>query len=367
MYNRKVILAFAVVLTIAMVILMSRDSGTDLNRAPQDNTVSMSSKVPVKELAFEPPVKESTDVPLSVKQDDSLVTYTTDLGGLDNEAVDYFSEKANRMLVFPIHPGRAKLQKKIHHETFEDTFRNLTDNDNFATLIPSMGGYPFAPGTYESDMMMVSKMTRIRKLLAVARDNPQTVETLLRQELETLTDEFPQQYRQFIEEHNAESPEGRNFSELPDYMKTSIHASAAIYLLSQIGDAETLPFLAHLYVKTEGKKGSLPVDSKFLFYAMHRLAKKSQGQALDNDMKQMLKRYLRKAKRVEIENAKELEVSTWDTYYHEDDFRRKLPGNKVDLRESEKIKLERFPRLENINSRQVASLMKELSKFAVAL
>jgi hypothetical protein len=72
--------------------------------------------------------------------------------------------------------------------------------------------------------------------------------------------------------------------------------------------------------------------------------------------------YLKKTGFIKIPSARQVEVATWNALYHEDDFRKKIPGMKIDSSLQPKTKLERFPSLENVRSRKIKSLFKELVK-----
>ena len=65
-----------------------------------------------------------------------------------------------------------------------------------------------------------------------------------------------------------------------------------------------------------------------------------------------------------IPSVRQVEVTSWEAFYHEDDFRKKIPGMKIDLSLQPKIKLEQFPSLERVRSRKIKSLFKELVKLA---
>lgn len=282
MSKNKLFLAFiTVAVAVVIVLVFSRNSGTPVKPDIQTKPQTKPAPVVQTKQAAEPAAKQTTSniiagIPSTPKPKLPLTTEQTDLGGLDDEMVDYFSEKANNMLDNPVHSGRAKLQQQMRTETVEETFLHLTDNDNFAMLMPSMGGYPFSPGTYGSDVMMISKMTRVRKLLANAKDDPQGVARFLKEQIRELTPKFAEQRKEFIEKNRGpEPPEGRNSSELPDYMQTSILCTAATYVLSQIEGVDPLPTFVWFYEQTEGKKHLSPVNEKFLFYAMHTSLQKT--------------------------------------------------------------------------------------------
>ena len=105
-----------------------------------------------------------------------------------------------------------------------------------------------------------------------------------------------------------------------------------------------------------------PVNEKFLFYAMHTLLQKSPDYRFTAQAQKNRNEYLKKAGSIKIPNTRQVEVTTWDAFYQEDDFRKKLPGMKIDLSLQPKIKMEQFPSLERVHSRKIEPLLKELVK-----
>jgi len=297
------------------------------------------------------------NAPSANKQKPAVAAKQVDLGGLDDEAVDYYSKRAEYMLDNPVHPGRAKLQAQMRKETVRETFHNMTDNDELAMLMPVMGGSPFSPGTYESDVVIVSKMTRVRKLLEDARENPNEVAAFLQEQLRELAKDYPQQYTKFLKELNEAGPDGLHTKQLPEHSRTRLLCTAAVYVLSQIRVDNALPTLAWLSTQGEpGKEISCPVNPKFLFYAMHNIIQKSPRASLSGNSYE----YLEKTKAMNIPDAKRIKVTTWNAHFHEDDFRRMLPENKLDISIQPTIELERFPSLDNLSTRKAESLLAEL-------
>ena len=256
-----------------------------------------------------------------------------------------------------IHPGWAKLQQTMRDETFRDTFYHLTNNDNLAMLIPMMNGRTFSPGVYESDILIVSKMTGVRKLLQEAQKNPEDVSAFLQTQLCELAEGYPQQYADFLHELNEAGFDGLCSKELPENKKTCLLCTVAVYILSQIGSDKALPVLSRISVQDEpGGEMSRPVNPKFLYYAMHRIIQKSQTVGDSGKFSG----YLEKAKTLNIHGVKPIAVTAWDADFHEDDFQRILPDRELDLNLQPTIKLELFPSLDHISKRKAEMLLAEL-------
>jgi hypothetical protein len=245
MSRKKILFASAVFGAVVVVLLFLRKSSEPpLSVGEQSETES-------RTVAVEQPehVTEQTlgHIPRSVsgagEKSLPLAVDHTDLQELSNQVVSSSSRKADYLLDNPVHPGRASLQESMHAETAQQTYLHLTDNDNFLTLVPMTDGRPFSPGLYESDVVIVTKMTRVRKLLADARANPREMAGFLEQQIRTLAPKFPSQYEQFKREMEGQTGP-YVCPELPDYRKTRILCTTAVYVLSQIKASESLPTLA---------------------------------------------------------------------------------------------------------------------------
>lgn len=267
------------------------------------------------------------------------------------------------MLDHPIHPGRANLQRRLRHETLQQSFEHLGDNDNLATLMPLMSGRPFSPGNYQSDVMIVTKMTRVRKLLADARRDPQATATFLQQQIRSLAAEYPQQYEQYMQ-MRKENPGTLRSRELHEHLKTRIKATAAVFVLSQIDEPGALETLAWLSGQGErGRKYSGAVNRKFLLYAMHSLISRQQEDVADSGRNE----YLQQAAKWDVLQADTVSVAAWDAHYHEGDFRVRLPDSRIDLDAQPQIRLQQFPLLERLGSGKVEMLLKSIGELVAPM
>ena len=192
--NKKFfVCVIAAVITIVLMLVLS-NSQTSVELAERKKVEANAVPAVQAEQVTDQPAAEASCGTTVSEQNPPLPASHIDLEGLEiDPIVDYYSQRANYMLDNPVHHGRAKLQQQMRNETAEETFINLVDNDNFAMLMPVMGGHLFSPGTYESDIVMVRKMTRVRKLLEDARANPWMVARFLEEQIKTLAAKYPSQ------------------------------------------------------------------------------------------------------------------------------------------------------------------------------
>lgn len=296
-----------------------------------------------------------------------------DIDKLADEFRNRQAQRAAALLRNPVHTGRARLQKHMRQETPEETFLRLTDKDSIAMLMPIMGGFPFSPGDYRSDVVTVYKMVRMRKLLADARKNPERLIPFLEQQIVAMVKKFPQLSKEFAQElkkSEIRTEKGLlyKFQDLPDVLKYRLRTAAAVYVLSEVTAFKSLPALT--WVSSQGKPndeadsiGTGPVNRKFLFYAMHKLVKQYPEESLSKDARTARNLYLAKAKTMKITGSKPSKVTSWRADYHESDFRQMLPAQGMDMRGQPTIEMERYPLLGNLSTENVEELLNDLRGF----
>ena len=270
----------------------------------------------------------------------------------------------------PVHPGRLALQRQMRRETAEQTFLHLTDNDNFKMLAPLMASRPLSPGCYASDVRIMCKMTRIRKLLAGAREDPQGVSAFLQEQLSAVAKTFPAAYEDFMRMLKADRGGGRLVvKELPEAQKQRLLSTTAVYVLSEIGAYDSLPLLARL--STSGKPadsanfaGSCQVNPTFLLYAMHGLTGDLPEGRLSAVARSARAEYLAAAEKAGIPHPDRTTVAAWDAPYHEDDFRTMLPGRQLRLpRGQPTVELTVFPAMPGLSPSNVRQLLGKMRAF----
>jgi len=278
------------------------------------------------------------------------------------------SRKAISLIKNPLHPGRAKLQEQMRHESTEETFLNLTDNLNIAMTIPVMAERPFTPGYYAADIKMVCKMTPVRKLLDEARKNPGSISSFLQEQLLTITEKFPSIYEDYMRSLNNDPETTKlTFKELPEVDKYRLLSTTAIYVLSEINAYDSLPVLAKLSTQRIRRSpdfaGSSQVNPKFLMYSMHRLINQLPEGQLSGEAQIARTKYLGMAERMGISDPKKIKVATWEAPYHENDIRKILPGTMFYAEDQPVIELTEYPPLNKLSRQQVEHLLKNMKAF----
>ena len=338
-----------------------------------DKAVQTTTSTPSKtQIVQNPPaggIQAAENTPSQVQDAVILPDEGTDMAYLAERSVLDTARKARMLFENPIHNGRTKLQKQMQQETPQESFVHLTDNDNIAMLTPLMGGQPFSPGYYAADIRAMCKMTRIRKLLADAREDPGHISSLLQEQLLIMAEKFPLAYEEFMQLMKNQLPGTRvTTSELRDVQKYRLLSTAAVYVLSEINAYDSLPLLAKL--STQGKVGHRPdfagnsqINPKFLLYAMHKLAKEFPEGQLSKEAKKAQTDYLAMAKRLGVPDIGKINVAAWDAYYHEDDFRKKRLGEKLYTQNQPIIELTEFPPLNKLSEGKTKGLLRSIRTF----
>jgi len=290
---------------------------------------------------------------------------------LAEQITDEIFEEARSLIDNPVHSGRIKLQKQMQQETTQESFVHLTDNDNFLMLMPVMAGVPFSAGYCASDVKMTSKMTRVRKLLADAQKDPESVSSFLQEQLSTMLDNFPSVYEEHIQlqrKHDAAGDTKIIYEELPDVDKYRLLSNTAIYVLSEINAYDSLPLLAKL--STQGKRhqssdfaGSCVVHPNFLLFAMYKLVKEFPEDGLSKEAQAAREKCLTMAERVGIPDPQKIEVAAWNAHYQEDDFRKRAPWVKLYTKNQPTIEVTEFPSLSNLGQRKTEILLARMGIF----
>jgi len=368
----KVLLVLAitiVTLIIGAILLPQRHVPSDLPLIPKEPKKLISENLD-KKTRTDPTEPNSQVHAVATQSKQNHAIESPEMQHFADETVESVSKKAMSLLDNPVHLGRARLQKQMKQETTEETFFRLADNDSIGMLVPVMGGQFFAVGLYPSDVTVMCKMTRIRKLLADARIKPEETTSFLLDQLRIMGKDFPRARKAFRQRLKSNSVNGMmRTSEWPDSEKYRLKSTAAVYILSEINASVSLPALAWISMRGKPKDddpdvpGTCLVNRKFVFYAMHKLVSQFPEESLSKEAVKIREKYLGKAVDRNIIETSQHKVASWDAYYHEDDFRRMLPGKKLYMSGQPSIELSRFPSLGHLTTQDIEDLLLDLRRF----
>ena len=82
------------------------------------------------------------------------------------------------------HPWRSKLVQTVAAENIQQTVENLPNFDDLSLAETSIGDMRIAPGNGAFQAKCMPRLTRVRKLLVIGREEPRAVVPLLRKKLE---------------------------------------------------------------------------------------------------------------------------------------------------------------------------------------
>lgn len=367
MSKRKIfvgLLISAAIATVAMLLLS--------NRSLQVPSVDYAYKVK-SEMADSPVAKQQDAIAVTSYPDDKTPVLTSDdieITDIYDEVTEKVSRRGMSLINNPVHPSRAKLQRQMSQESAEQTFLHLTDNENFKMLIPMMASCPFSPGCYASDIRIMAEMTRIRKLLADARNDPEHMSVFMQEQLSAIAETFPAAHEEFMQ-MLKESNSGNRLilKELPEMQKQRLLSTVAVYILSEIAAQDSLPLLARLSKlgkphRSANFAGSYQVNPTFILHSMHRLVTQFPEAGLSARASQARVDYLAMAEKAQIANPQTTTVAAWDATYHEDDFRTTLLGKQLYVSQSQPtIELAVFPSRGKLSRLRIEALLDKMRTF----
>ena len=148
-------------------------------------------------------------------------------------------------------------------------------------------------------------------------------------------------------------------------------ATAAVYVLAELNVSDVLSVLAKL--SRQGRTpdnvelaGDCPVNHKFLLCAAHGVIKGFPETSLGDAAQKARREYLAAAAAAGLPDAETITVSAWDAIYHENDYRRMLPGKNLYMGNQPSIKVTKFPALGGLTRPELRRLLGKMRQFAAA-
>lgn len=292
--GEKAVIAIAtgvVGLALCLFLCLGIDTGPETSAVKQEdrhtldpNSAPMASSVPA-------PVKReavSSDPELSPIDEFPIVA-------MDDECVD-------AVMRLPEHSWQSQRIQNIAGETLEETienFGNLDDTSMAVTSASSGALSGFRIAAFQN--IVVTRLARVRRVLAAGQDNREEVVELLRSTFEKALAQYPQAWAEKIEATKAARAEGKlmHYSENPLYAKCTYRALGATYLLAELGDHQSLGLMLKchdLEKEPRPRRGSSsPVPPGTTLYAMHRLVQSFPEEQLSAEARRIRADYLQLA------------------------------------------------------------------------
>jgi hypothetical protein len=195
-------------------------------------------------------------------------------------------------------------------------FANFDDMHLAQTSIPMIDS---SSACAEFNNLVVTRLQRVRRVLAIGRKNPQPVISELRKVLIDCLKNWPGAFKKFMDDYakgimTSSEPTPRS------YCRGS--SLAASYLLAELGDYEALPILAYQYrIHDIISRPAFPspVPPAITFYAMHRLVSSYPRKSLSEEAGEVLDAYLKMSE--SLHEPEQIKVTTWDSTHSESDPR----------------------------------------------
>jgi len=235
--------------------------------------------------------------------------------GVDNSLVE-----AN--LAVPVHLWQLDRVRNIRGETIEEVVQNLGHYDDCHLATTSTPDGFLGDGM--SDGTIVTRLFRVRRLLEVGRNDPDSVVPPLRRAFESSLKDWPK----LLAETGRLMNEGINSGKLfDDVLAAEVTALAATYLLAEFDDHASLPIMKKnvefVFADSPTPAGGHfygPASPGFTLYCMCRLVSSFPIERLNPEARRLRKEFMRSAKGA-LAESQEITVERWDAKYDESDVR----------------------------------------------
>lgn len=232
-----------------------------------------------------------------------------------------------------VHRWQKERSENIKGETIEQTIENFANFDDLHLAQTSISGIPPVNTSPAFQRLVVTRLGRVRRVLAEGRVNPQWVVPHLRRALEKALSVWPEAFRGHMRALEA-AKGGLSSHEPNQFDKCTMQALAGTYLLAELGDHESLPLILKGYKIHDYRKMYAPVPPALTLYAMHRLVLSFPEEQLNAEARRIRDGYLQLAEC--LPPPHEINVTkSWYANYDESDPRITIldPERKVLLRE----------------------------------
>ncbi len=266
---KRIAIVLVLVVIACVLLLLLRSGPTNEGSNHGDRTHS-----PVGTNSQEPAVQHSVSQTEAAVKTESIAQSNGSNLSLDHITQEVIKD-VERIIPQEAHPWQSKLVQTMSSESIEETINNLPNFDDLSLAETSVMGMRIAPDHGPFQAICVTRLTRVRKILALGRSQPETVIPLLREKLLYAIDGFQQARKAFddmVKRSGGRWAEGTwAQSEPSELTKRQTWAAAAVYLLTELGDYESLPILTRMYQEMEGPINPAPYD--YAVYAMYQLLK----------------------------------------------------------------------------------------------
>ncbi len=275
------------------------------------------------------------------------------------------SDEAERLV--PVRPqkGRTRLMTTLQKESLNESLGKIPEFDDVVWVMGTMDQSTITPQqSFAYNRLFIPRLNRVRKILDESRNSANPPLARLKEMLVAATDGFEEVDKAWNHEL-AFSPTGGVSRDAPnEYDKRTLNATAATYLLEELGAFDALPVMAKLYVSEK----KIPVDRLYLFYAAHLLATQHPRSGLSSEAAKALDNYLRASEK--LPRPEEVKVPSWRSLYEETDWRIVIGGQDLRLENQPQMNLRVYPselaameNLDGVLDKTVDDLFKRLNRF----
>jgi len=228
-------------------------------------------------------------------------------------ALDDLVETAQKKMEIPPIDWRTQLIESLDGESIEETARNFHDPNDLSLAVSSLS-MPCGMMDTQAEALLVTRLTRVRKLIEIGSENPELVVPLVRDVMREALGGYSDVREIYFRERAGKFPATREPA-----VQFQMRILCCTYILAELGDHESLPLMLQSWRQHDEKGLWSAAPPGFTLYAMHRLVSTFPEERLSTQAAYLQAKYLEAAECVP--QHREVEVTRWSAAYMEADPR----------------------------------------------
>jgi hypothetical protein len=237
-------------------------------------------------------------------------------------AVAVSSKHVDALIRTPQHEWQKGRVANIEKETIKETIQNFAKFDDLALAQTSISGLLNSPTSGSFQVIVVTRLARVRRLLEIGRQSPESVLPFLRDELRKNATDWPEAFDQRMTRMADADNQSKaaTLQEADKFEGAAVGAAASTYLVGELGDKESLALLVNLSELNDAPKRYGPVPPALLLGAMREIIKKIPETSLSQESRTIRTTFLKEADD-NLNAPRETTVTTWNAQWDESDPR----------------------------------------------
>ncbi len=220
----------------------------------------------------------------------------------------------------------------IAKETLEECIRNFAHYDDLSQAESSISGLLGSPTSGSFQVIVVTRLARVRRVLEAGRKAPATILTLLREELRRDAAEWPKAFDAEMKGLTEATKRGTPMTsqQADRFEAITVGAAASTYLVGELADRESLPLLVTLHKLNDAPKRYGPVTPALLIGAMREIITNVPESSLNGPSRDLRAAFLKEAGN-SMSVPRVTTATSWEAQWDESDPRLTVLGTGSEL------------------------------------